>query len=367
MIRLKLFSTFCFVAVFVLSNNFLFGQSASSIEDAFFNIEEEVKPDVKQSLFNHLQQEELVTLALTTNIDQLLAQKNTNRYQPAEFAWTTADGSTKTMGIKVRARGKTRRKLCSFPPLKLKFDKTDLSAEGFAPFKSLKLVTHCMEDEAGQSNILKEYLAYKLFNELTDQSFRVQLLKVNYTDSETGEIYGEKYAFLIESTKELGQRLNAKELNHFSLDLTDLEPKHAQKMAVFQYLIGNTDWQVAFLHNMKLFQVEGVTQPIAIPYDFDYAGLVNADYAKPNPDFKQKNVRQRIYMNQSNEYLTETLDLLAAKRSNILATIESFDLLDAAAKNDLVLFVNDFYNVVDNKKKRKKAFKPIAKNPKLGK
>ena len=66
------------------------------------------------------------------------------------------------------------------------------------------------------------------------------------------------------------------------------------RLAVFQYLIGNTDWSVKALHNIKLLSVPG-SAPIAVPYDFDYSGLVNASYAVPPAHLPLSSVTERYY------------------------------------------------------------------------
>ena len=43
----------------------------------------------------------------------------------------------------------------------------------------------------------------------------------------------------------------------------------------FEYMIGNTDWSVEYLQNIKLATVDSNSAPITIPYDFDHAGIVN--------------------------------------------------------------------------------------------
>ena len=69
---------------------------------------------------------------------------------------------------------------------------------------------------------------------------------------------------------------------------------------VFQYLIGNTDWSLVTAdteehccHNIDLFELGGHT--LLVPYDFDLAGLVDASYAKPDPEIKIRSVRTRRY------------------------------------------------------------------------
>ena len=43
-------------------------------------------------------------------------------------------------------------------------------------------------------------------------------------------------------------------------------------MAVFEYLIGNTDWSVKYLHNIKLLAPDSMGIATTVPYDFDHAG-----------------------------------------------------------------------------------------------
>ena len=73
-------------------------------------------------------------------------------------------------------------------------------------------------------------------------------------------------------------------------------------MEVFEYLIGNTDWdafkkaadQETCCHNLKVVgQMAGPVFPI--PYDFDFAGMVDTRYATPDPSLGMRNVRQRQY------------------------------------------------------------------------
>ena len=60
-------------------------------------------------------------------------------------------------------------------------------------------------------------------------------------------------------------------------------------------MIGNTDWSsVDEGHNMELVKGPSETQ-WAVPYDFDFSGIVDARYAAPDPRFSIKDVRQRFY------------------------------------------------------------------------
>ena len=73
------------------------------------------------------------------------------------------------------------------------------------------------------------------------------------------------------------------------------EPNTFLTMAVFQYLIGNTDWSVQYMQNIKLVAADSIAVPVAVAYDFDHSGMVNAPYAKPAEELRMSSVRERRY------------------------------------------------------------------------
>ena len=67
--------------------------------------------------------------------------------------------------------------------------------------------------------------------------------------------------------------------------------------SVFMYMVGNTDWSLPYLHNIRVFQ--NFTSYIAVPYDFDWSGIVDAPYAVPDYRLNIKSVRDRIWRGTS--------------------------------------------------------------------
>ncbi|MBK9492182.1 MAG: hypothetical protein IPO07_27855 [Haliscomenobacter sp.] len=58
------------------------------------------------------------------------------------------------------------------------------------------MVTHCIENKTiGNEQLLKEFLTYRLYNLLTDKSYRVQLIQITYVDS-NGKDKEKRYGFL---------------------------------------------------------------------------------------------------------------------------------------------------------------------------
>jgi len=92
------------------------------------------------------------------------------------------------------------------------------------------------------------------------------------------------------------------------------------RMAVFQYLIGNTDWSIQYRQNIKLINVYKSSLPVAVPYDFDHAGMVDAPYAKPAPELQLLAVTERRYRGycmQDIQVFDKTIALFNSKKDTI--------------------------------------------------
>jgi hypothetical protein len=203
--------------------------------------------------------------------------------------------------VKVRARGNSRLRVCAFPPLRLNFSKQTAAGSPFEGQDKLKLVTHCSDKRRDAGNVFDEYLAYRLFEGISDASYRTRMLRLSYSDSSRSGAPTEiRDAFLIESDEGLAKRLDTAVSVVPGVYLSKLDEQQAARVYVFQYLVGNTDWSLVTAdtdqeccHNIDLFERAGRLLPV--PYDFDLSGLVNASYAKPDPGLKIPSVRVRRY------------------------------------------------------------------------
>lgn len=300
------------------------------------------------SLFDRLYQEEAVSVTLEVEIDSLLAGRRTNAYHDGFFSYTDANGQEHTLDVKTRVRGRFRRTRCSFPPLKLNFDKDQLRTVGLSGHDKMKLVTHCVDARfTGNGNVCKEYLAYKIYNQLTEESYRVQLVEVTYVEAGSKKTYLKRYGFLIESTSQLEERLQAvecKDCHNLVSDSFNLVSENRQ--AMFQYLIGNEDWNSRSIRNIKLLQKVENQKAIIIPYDFDFSGFVHTDYARPRLELGIEKVQDRYFLGFATKHhiLEENILLFLARRSEIITALEEFDYLPKASRKALVEYVEDFYS-----------------------
>ncbi len=251
--------------------------------------------------------------------------------------------------IKVRVRGKSRLEYCLFPPLRLNFRKGEVDGTLFEGQDKLKLVTHCDLSRYAETDVLEEYAAYRILNELTDISYRVRLLEIRYvdTDGETAGLDNPHYGFLIEPKEHLAERNQGTAVEKPGVALKWLQPDYAALVYVHQYLIGNTDWSLAAprdeevcCHNVTLIEIDSLLNPV--PYDFDMSGLVNARYAAPDEDLTRiSRVTQRLYRGYCTEpeILRETLHLIRENRAEIVGIINGLPLLTRKKKDQKIDFL----------------------------
>lgn len=230
----------------------------------------------------------------------------------------------------MRLRGKSRRRVCEFPPLRIKFSAGDTSQSIFEGQEKLKLVTHCRGTRAAQVDVLEEYAAYRIFSLISDVSYRVRLLHITYTDTDGGlrESTFDRYGFVIEPASKLAERVGGQSAHVAGVSLGSLDVEQAATVFIFQYLIGNTDWSLVTndeddtcCHNGDLIDIE--SDRYYVPYDFDLSGLVNARYARPDPSLRIRKVTQRRYRGFCipREALENALGKIIARRGDILDVI----------------------------------------------
>jgi hypothetical protein len=298
-----------------------------------------------------LPHEKTLRLTIVTDLDALANNRRHDAYQPATVFFEDAKGRLHEVPAEVKPRGKYRRKVCDFPPVKIKFPKKEVHRLGLGKENSLKLVTHCMNDsDSSRTNVLREYLAYKIYNELTDMSFHVRLVQVTYRDVNSQLPETTRLGFFIEDVDDLAQRLNGKEHENMNLPLDSIAQQEAQMVAVFQYMIGNADWDFSTPRNLKYIAPTNGGKWLPIPYDFDFSGLVDAPYARPNTNYGLLTVKERIYLGHwaTEADLGTTLSLFLQKKERILALVKKFKNLSKAERNDVVEYLEDFYNNLVN-------------------
>jgi hypothetical protein len=314
---------------------------AASFATGFIQLGKKQAQADHPSLFDKFAQEEIVEIAVRTDLGLLLRDKE-GTPQPATVSWNNGEESFQ---IQLSARGKTRLDICEFPPLKLNFRKGDLKRRGLAPYDKIKLITHCIDD---QNLVLREYLVYQLYSLMTDKSFRTQLARVRYLDTQGKVADMERYAVILENTDEMADRVGGEIVEADGEELQSVDASQYQMLTIFQYMIGNTDWNLSKRHNVKLVQLLGGGAPVPVPYDFDFAGMVNAPYAKPHPQLPIQEVTQRFFQwrGKSTDGLEKTIGLFKAKQHRLIGFCQGFQLLDQKDRREVAEFLKAFFDVV---------------------
>ncbi len=205
-----------------------------------------------------------------------------------------AGGSAVPIEVTVRSRGRWRKDTgnCPLPALFVFFDAQTAAGTPFAGHSMLPLTTHCRDQTAYEQYVLKEYLAYRIYNELTDKSLRVRLAKITYGDAADPESDTTRFGFFTEHFDSLAARHAAEVWRVEELDIERVDPQELATLTLFQYMIGNTDWSVVYGHNTVALR-DGAGSASVMPYDFDFSGLVESEYAGPPPELPIRSVRQR--------------------------------------------------------------------------
>ena len=237
------------------------------------------------------------------------------------------DNKWNDLQVSLRARGNFRRSKCYFPPIKMKIKKSKAKGSLFEGNKNLKLVVPCMLEKEKNDNIIQEFIAYKFYEKISPYYFKTRLVDIEFTEIKKKKTEVHKLiGFLIEDDKRVADRFEGKSFERY------IHPKAMDDMtsvqnSIFQFMIGNTDFSVAYQHNGKLLYIDKKIYPL--PYDFDLCGLVDASYAIVNNTLGINSVRDRKYrgFKRDESLLEKVRDQILSKK-------------------------NEFYQIVDNQKSK---------------
>jgi hypothetical protein len=309
-----------------------------------------------KALFNDTS---VINAGLSMNLKKIRAESaKQGKIFPAMFSFNTKDGLNINDPVSLEVRGHFRRDYCYLPPLKMIF-KDHLNTT-FYKLKSLKLVSSCMTGNQDEQNLLKEYMCYKIYNMMTDKSFRVRLLNLTYIDSSGRKKPLTRHAFLVEDIKQVAKRNDCSDWSDKKIPTESTDRRQMTMVAVFEYMIANTDWSVPANHNIRLIhsKTDSLSRPYAVPYDFDFSGLVNTAYSAPDERLGISSVRERIYRGypRTMDELNDVLTVFREQKDNVYAAINNFSLFTPATKKEMTRYLDEFYNTINDQSKVQYAF-----------
>lgn len=302
--------------------------------------------------------DEALTAEISAPWRQLIRTDDEQRW-PATMVVGSPAGETLEVPLTVERRGISRQRICDFPPIRLRFDKDSVDGTLFDGEGSLKLVTHCDDGQRWTQYYVLEMLAYRIYNLVTDYSFRVRPMQVRYRDVDRDKEPDTQFAFAIEDIDELADRHDMKELEPKSTTPGRLAPEVTARLSLFQLMIGNLDWSATLgpgeecCHNAKLIGTGSESDyEYPIPYDFDATGLVDAHYAAPPAKLPVRSVRTRMYRGYCahNDHLPAARAQFLELQDDIMALVERESRLKERNRRDTARYLESFFEILRDDK-----------------
>ena len=337
--------------VFFILASLLVCRNAEAQSNVLFIDFEKKDTSTPGTIFDYLSNDSITYLQISTDVKKLLKGKwkKNPKYQKAILKFTDQHNITQTWNVKIRVRGNRRKEYCNLPPVKIDFKKEHLKDIGLQKdHDKLKVVNDCQKGSKCDAYLLREYLAYRIFNIFTEKSFRVKLIQISYVDTKGKKDFGKNYAFIIENPREMAQRLGGKLYEIPFFDHRYAKNEITALVDIFQYMIGNTDYRINVHHNIKMIRVSGSDLFFPIPYDFDYSGLVNTNYSTPAKGLTTKDVRTRVFMGlcEEEEVWIEAFQIVKDHEKEIIDLINNFEHLKGNEKKYVLQYVNSFFKKI---------------------
>ena len=307
--------------------------------------------------------EDPLTITLIADFKRVFRDRDTLSTErfPATLSYRTDAGDTGSMAVELSTRGHSRLQasVCDFPPLRVHLG----GSEGRPPLlqgtaSSLKLGVNCRpRDRAYEQFVLEEYLLYRLYNLFTDWSYRARLLRATYVQADKGDTVTTTWSFFLEPDDDMARRNGGAVFETPGVRWRDVDSVTVLTASLYQYLIGNTDWALPLLHNMRVVRVEpGFYYPV--PYDFDFSGIIKTPYASPSPRLPIRSVRQRLWRGPCADMavLAPIMAQFNEQKDSVYALYRSLPGHDPRRAESAIKYLEDFYKVINDPKKARSEF-----------
>ena len=309
------------------------------------------------------QDDTVIKAVLTAPIAQAYAQRDqeVRIYLPGQWTYANGNGETRRLDVSIRTRGLFRREYCALPPLQLNFKKKQVKGTLFAGQNKLKVVAPCQNGPVSQQHVVLEYLAYRTFEILSEQSFGTRLMRLSYVDTDEKKEPWTDLVFVIEDDDDVAKRLDLVKLGVAKNEFDQLDWSSAALVDLFQLLVANNDYSLLqgpdgrpCCHNTEILAPkDDADSRIPVPYDFDLSGLVNARYAAPPSHIPIKFVRTRYYRGlcQPPGILEDAIAHVLSKREEILSLFANSRELEDRRKKKTLKWLEDYFEILDSPKR----------------
>jgi len=299
--------------------------------------------------------DDLLEVTLRLDMGAYIRKDLSGDAKDGALTFCLGEADSLVLNVTLDNRGKFRLGNCSFPPMQINFKKQINAYSDSCKIKKIKLVTHCSPGNLYDEYVLKEFLVYRMFNIITDTSYRVRLLRINYIDNQNRRKPQTQYGFFIEPKSILAERTNSVIIETGKVTQEYIIPEVMDRVAIFNYMVSNWDWSLPGQHNvtvMKSRNISALELGIAVPYDFDLTGVVNANYAGVKPESSMKSVRDRLFLGvcRSEEVFRKELIIFLSKKEEIYSLITDFPYLKERSKRNLTGFLDLFFSQIERER-----------------
>ncbi|MDN3202762.1 hypothetical protein [Algoriphagus sediminis] len=294
--------------------------------------------------------QEPLEMKMSFSIKDLRKNTNDSTYMDTSVEFKTEDGDWEQVDAEIRTRGNFRLDNCYYPPMRLKVKKRDREGTPFSGQKGLKVVFPCSKNKNALDFVGKEFLAYKLAEEVTPYYFPTRLIKITFVNGddrkqEEQELIG----FIIEDDDLVAERFGGSIYDEKRIGPSFMADTASVRHDMFQYMIGNTDWSSLFTHNQKIMRI-GETTFVPLAYDFDMTGLVNPPYALVSDLVEIEKITDRLYRGfcRDPELMQHVRQEFLAKKDVIMSLAEKQLYLDDSDVRNINSFLKDFFRVLES-------------------
>jgi hypothetical protein len=297
--------------------------------------------------------DDTLSVTLRTDLRALLHDRDTSKaplWRPATLSYAGPDGQV-TVPIRVRTRGLYRRSHCDLPPIRLRFSDSTSRGTLFHGLGRPKLVNPCRNGAGYEQYVLEEYAIYRVLRLFTPLSLSARLLRVTYEDSAGRVAPMTTYAFVTEDPDRLAERLGGTFVVPQGMRIGMPSPGNLTLVGTFQYFIGNTDWSIVGRHNIALLKLQDTT--FAMPFDFDWSGVINPPYCRPAQVLRLPSCRSRLYhaFCPRPEDLEPLLARFEALRDTIAAIYRSIPGLEPKSVEGSLHYYDEFYRSITDRRR----------------
>jgi len=248
----------------------------------------------EKSLFAHLYNEPEVSIVISAKVKDIKQTFEKDQAKTEGTLEIKTSGDPITLTTSYDLGGKSRRKICSNPPVKINLKKPELEKLGF--FKKCdktKIVFQCNKGGSMEQSLLMEKKLYDIYGIISDYGRRAKTVMVQEPNQK------ETLGFLLEDDHDLEVRTNTEVLKNKTIATSVLLREEYVKMCLFQFMISNADWSARKGHNTDLYRRMSDNALIIVPYDFDYSGIINNNYALAPENLPINSVTERYFMDKS--------------------------------------------------------------------